>query len=523
MTCRDNRAVNLRDLRTLIESNRIGGRLATRSGVINMPASEDSLRVTGVDFDSRKVQAGSVYVAVRGQKSDGHDFLQAAVQRGASVLVLQEDQSAVDRVPDDFRGPVFEVPATRAALAPIAARFFGEPSSRLFTVGVTGTNGKTTTTHLIEQVLNHAAMPTGVIGTIDHHFGLKVWKSEMTTPDPVAFQSRLKEFVDLGARAVALEASSHALDQNRVDAVEFDVAVFSNLTRDHLDYHGTMENYFLSKSRLFTQLLRDSKKSRKTAILFADDAWSDRLEKALRGLSVDIVTFGETRGQLRYQVASQTFAGSEVELSTGEKFLVPMPGRHNVQNAIAALLVGRAAGVRLSLGAEALKGRVPGRLERVPNSKGLFVFVDYAHTDDALKSILASLDRVRSTMSPRPRIITVFGCGGDRDRGKRPLMREAALSHSDRVIVTSDNPRSENPESIIDDVLAGASAAALAKLSREVDRRKAIHLALAAARPGDVVLIAGKGHENTQTIGERVLPFLDSAVALEYFSTGSKE
>ncbi|MBL7687883.1 MAG: UDP-N-acetylmuramoyl-L-alanyl-D-glutamate--2,6-diaminopimelate ligase [Bdellovibrionaceae bacterium] len=342
----------------------------------------------------------------------------------------------------------------------------------------------------------------------------------MTTPDPLTFQTRLQEFIDAGAQAVALEVSSHALDQARVDGVDFDVAIFTNLTRDHLDYHQTMDHYFASKARLFTELLVQSRKSAKFGVIHFDDPWGEKLSK--QASSVEVLTFGRRPGaRYQYEILQHGFEGARFSIrdtATAEvpasEFSIQMPGLHNVQNAVSAVLAARALGIadraiREALGA--LKG-VAGRLERVPNDQGLNVFVDYAHTDDALRSILRSLDAIRQESGQTARLITVFGCGGDRDKGKRPMMCRAALDHSDLVVVTSDNPRSEDPDAIIDDIFAGARNEERDKMERCVDRRQAIQLAISLAKPGDVVLIAGKGHEKTQTIGDRVFEFSDVSV-----------
>lgn len=472
--------------------------------------------VGGIVFDSRRLKEDSVFVAVRGGRIDGHDFLKEAVREGSIALVVE----STAKVPQGFAGLVLEVPSTRKALSILASRYKGDPSLRLKTIGVTGTNGKTTVTHMVESILNRQGWPTGVIGTIDHHLGTRVWKSEMTTPDPLTFQTRLQEFIDAGAQAVALEVSSHALDQARVDGVDFDVAIFSNLTRDHLDYHQTMDHYFASKARLFTELLVQSRKSAKFAVIHFDDPWGEKLSK--QASAVEVLTFGRRPGaRYQYEILQHGFEGARFSIrdtATPEvpatEFSIQMPGLHNVQNAVSAVLAARALGIadrdiREALGA--LKG-VAGRLERVPNDQGLNVFVDYAHTDDALRSILRSLDAIRQESGQAVRLITVFGCGGDRDKGKRPMMCRAALDHSDLVVVTSDNPRSEDPDAIIDDIFAGARNEERDKMERCVDRRQAIQLAISLAKPGDVVLIAGKGHEKTQTIGDRVFEFSDVSV-----------
>lgn len=471
--------------------------------------------VTSICFDSRKLEKDCIFVAIRGTKVDGHAFLTEAVAKGAIALVVED----ASRVPSAFEGAVAVVSDTRVALNQLAARYFAFPAEKLFAVGVTGTNGKTTITHMIEAILNKAGKPTGVIGTIDHHLGTKVWPAELTTPDPLSFQKRLKEFVDLGAKAVALEVSSIGLRQARVDAVPFDVAVFTNLSRDHLDYHADMEDYFQAKRRLFVELLKTSSKSGKRAVVNIDDEAGRRL---LNELGSEAWSYGAIDGAtLRFEVIEQGFFGSRFRLHTPSgvgEFSIRMTGLHNVYNAAAAVGAALTAGVDLKTAAEALSGLngVKGRLEAVPNAKGLHVFVDYAHTDGAIETVLKYLNGIREAAGLKNKIITVFGCGGDRDRGKRPLMMKAAVNGSDLVVLTSDNPRTEDPESIIQDALAGAPKDALNRtVFTVVDRREGIRKAIELADPGDVVVIAGKGHEDYQQIGTVKYPFSDVEVARE--------
>lgn len=500
--------------------------------------------VTGIFFDHRKVTSGSVFVAIRGAQTDGHKFLLKAIQAGASAVVVEAESSekavAVlkrEGVPLDKTALVF-ANSTRLALAELAAAFQGFPSRQLFTAAVTGTNGKTTSTYMIEHVLNAGGLPTGVIGTIDHHLGSRVWPTSMTTPDPVEFQLRLSEFQQNGARAVSLEASSHALDQRRLDCVDFDFAVFTNLTRDHLDYHQAMDEYFMAKHRLFSELLASSAKPNRVALFNAMDPWAmrsyDMLSKSNdpRLATVKCLTFGDLgvapKSDFRYQILSQGFDGVKFALysqSDSFEIKISMPGLHNVQNAVGAFVAGISAGLSPKTVAEALcqlRG-VPGRLERVSNTRGLHIFVDYAHTDDALRAILAMLGTVRSQarsnsskQDAEAKILTVFGCGGDRDRGKRPLMMRAVLDGSDSVVLTSDNPRREDPEQILDDAMAAVQVNEHSKVRRYVDRRIAIEKAIESAAPGDVVLIAGKGHEMTQEIAEIKHPFSDVQVVRDF-------
>lgn len=472
-----------------------------------------SNKYSGLCFDSRKLKPQCIFVAVRGGTVDGHQFLSDASTKNAAVVVV-EDKS---KVPQGFKGEIVEVSNSREALNQLASHLCGEPSKKLFCVGVTGTNGKTTTSHVVEAILNQRGWPTGVIGTIDHHLQTGgqyyEWKTEMTTPDPISFQERLAEFVKLGARALAMEVSSHALHQSRVDEVPFDVALFTNLTRDHLDYHRDMDDYFAAKRKLFVELLARSEKRNKTAIVNGDDEYGLQL---LGTPGVTTWSYGATdQADLYFKSIEAGFDGTRFQLRTPagtREFRVRMPGLHNVYNAAAAIGSGLAAGASLEVCAAALESfvGVRGRLESVPNNKNLHVFVDYAHTDDAIRTILLSLGETRREAGLKNKIITVFGCGGDRDKGKRPLMMKAAVAGSDLVVLTSDNPRTEDPEQILRDAAQGADPAAMGKTVFEVvDRRKGIAKAIELASPGDVIVIAGKGHEDYQIIGTTRHPFSD--------------
>lgn len=460
-------------------------------------------------FDSRQVQKGSVFVAVRGAKADGHAYLEAAVRQGAVALVVEDER----RVPADFKGVVAVCPHSRVALDALAVRWSSDPTAKLFCVGVTGTNGKTSTTYLIESILNSASMSCGVIGTVDHHLGEKTWPSEMTTPDPVFLQKRLREFVEAGAKAVAMEVSSHALDQSRADSVQFDVAVFTNLTRDHLDYHATMEDYFAAKQKLFLEVLHASPKTTLRAIVNIGDEWGRRLRLSDRA---SLWTYGSDEADFRFEILASEFTGTVFRLDCPYGTVdvsFPMPGLHNVQNAVAALAVGLAAGLDLEQAVSALEKfrGVPGRLQSVTPASDLHVFVDYAHSPDALENVLKTLRQIRDGMGSPAKIWTVFGCGGDRDKGKRPEMAKVAESFSERIVITSDNPRTEDPFLILKEIQSGLSAEDKATLIE--DRERAIRHAIEHADPGDVILIAGKGHEDYQILGTEKRPFSDLEVA----------
>jgi len=472
------------------------------------------VEVIDVCSDARKVVPGAVFVAIRGTKADGHDFIADAIAKGAVALVL-EDRA---KLPEGFSGFVLQVPNSRQVLDILASRFCWDPGRDLFCVGVTGTNGKTSITYMVECILDYARMPIGVIGTVNHRMGEKVWASEMTTPDPVNLQKRMNEFREEGAAAVVMEVSSHALEQKRVDSVPFNTVVFTNLTRDHLDYHLTMEEYFKAKQRLFTDLLWKTNKSPCFAIINTDDKWGRQLRVADPAI---LWTYGHREGDFQYQILKMDFTSTEFKVQTpaGEaEAMIAMSGTHNVMNALAAIAVGVSAGIPLQTSIAALKDfkGVPGRLQAIPNNKNLAVFVDYAHSPDALENVLTALIRVRESMGSSAKIWTVFGCGGDRDKGKRPLMTQMALKYSNHVIITSDNPRTEDPMQIIRDMTYALPAGEQYKIQVEVNRRNAIEKAISQAKAGDVILIAGKGHEDYQIIGEEKMPFSDFEVAEEF-------
>jgi UDP-N-acetylmuramoyl-L-alanyl-D-glutamate--2,6-diaminopimelate ligase len=458
--------------------------------------------VTMLTFDSREVKLGSVFFAIRGTSADGHKHLAEVVQKNPAAIVV-EDRNAV---PKTYKGAVVVVKNARTALGEWAARFFGNPGEKLFCVGVTGTNGKTTSVYILESIFNEAGRGTGVIGTIDHHFRDKIWETNLTTPDAVALQSRLKEFVDLGAKVAAFEFSSIAIDQDRATSVPFKAAIFTNFTRDHLDYHKTMENYFAAKARLFTEILAPDA----LAVLNADDEQVRKLKPNCKTIS-----FGQKNGDERFTVGEQKLSGAKFRLRNVD-YQIATPGLHNVYNAVGATLVALEAGVSSEIVGRALskfKG-APGRLERVENSRGLHVFVDYAHTDDALRSVLGSLKNLMKESNSNGKLWVVFGCGGDRDKGKRPLMMKSAIEFADEVVLTTDNPRTEDPEDILQDSLAAGND----DVHVQVDRKTAIRFALQSAREDDVILVAGKGHENYQIIGTTKIPFSDVAVIRETFA-----
>jgi UDP-N-acetylmuramoyl-L-alanyl-D-glutamate--2,6-diaminopimelate ligase len=479
--------------------------------------------IEGICFDSRRCEADFLFVAVAGLKSDGHLFVPEAVRRGAKAIVYEKE------IARHASYTSIRVRDSRRALGVLGKNFFGNPSGALGLVGVTGTNGKTTVTYLLESILREAGHEPGVIGTVNYRWGQTVLAASHTTPESFELQRLLAGIREAGVSHVVMEVSSHALELRRVEDCEFDLGIFMNLTRDHLDFHGTMEDYYASKKRFFTDLLAGEKNGRRQGrIINIDDPWGRRLAEELgaKGLTtfgIDSIAFVQAKeadlslGEIR----------AEIETPAGAFPLrAPLSGRFNLYNILAATAAAFHLGIPLSAiqrGIECAKP-VPGRLEKISESGEPAVFVDYAHSEDALKRVLQNLARFR-----QGRIITVFGCGGDRDRGKRPLMGRAAAEESDLVIVTSDNPRTEEPLAIIGAIEGGIDASVMKKISPEeiraagagkiytvvADRREAIGMAVGLASPDDIVLIAGKGHEDYQIIGTKTFPFDDRTVGRE--------
>ena len=450
------------------------------------------VEVSGLAYSSRAVAPGTLFFCVPGFKVDGHDFAPDAVERGAAALVVQR--------PLDLGVPEVQVDDVRAAMAEIAARFHGDPTGDLDVAGITGTNGKTTTTFLVRSILEAAGRQCGLLGTVASIVGGQREQVERTTPEAIDLQATFRRMLDSGDRACAMEVSSHALHLHRVDGIRFACRVFTNLTQDHLDFHPSMEDYFAAKRMLF-------ERPGGPAIVNVDDAYGRRLASELG----DAVTFAidadaDYRATgVEFDTARSTFTLSSPDGDAGVE--IPLPGLFNVSNALAAIASARALGVPLDTAVSALAGaeRVPGRFEPVDEGQGFAVLVDYAHTPDSLENVLRAARGIT-----RGRLHVVFGAGGDRDQKKRPLMGRAASELADRVVVTSDNPRSEDPEAIVDQVLAGTTGDA----ERELDRRRAIQLAIESAGDGDVVVIAGKGHEQGQEFeGGRKEPFDDVTVA----------
>lgn len=467
--------------------------------------------VSAVCYDSRQVGPGAVFVALRGERSDGHAFIPQALARGAAALVIDRLDATTGSAP----GTVVEVTDTREALADLAAALHQNPSHRLKVAGITGTNGKTTTAFLLRHILERARLPCGLIGTVRYELGAGVVRpSSRTTPESLEVQAMLGEMRDAGCRAAVMEVSSHALTQDRVRGVAFDVAAWTNLTQDHLDYHRDMAAYFEAKARLFLELLPASAvgKKRPTAVVNLDDRHGQQLLQRIPKETA-VLTYGVgANANFRASNFKTEFAGSSFQLDAQDRsFLVRLPliGKFNIYNSLAALTAATAMGVSVREAVQALATApaVPGRLEPVPVKRNFQIYVDYAHTPDALENVLNTLRELR----PR-RLVTVFGCGGDRDRAKRPLMGRAADTLSDYAIVTSDNPRREDAAAIARDIEAGLSPGT-GRHEVILDRRAAIERAVELAGPRDIILIAGKGHEDYQEFSDRTVAFDDVQVA----------
>jgi UDP-N-acetylmuramoyl-L-alanyl-D-glutamate--2,6-diaminopimelate ligase len=467
--------------------------------------------VSSVEYDSRRVKPGSLFMAMRGETSDGNAFIDRAIQSGAVAVITD---SSAEKPRDNVAWAV--VPHGRRALARISANFYKHPAERIAIIGITGTNGKSTTAFLVESILTAAGRKSALIGTIEYHVAGKVFPASHTTPEALELNRMFNEALGQGATDAVMEVSSHALAQQRVFGVPFDVAVFTNLTRDHLDYHQTMEEYFAAKRALFEGCGVDAPRA---VVTNADDEYGAKLAAFSKKRSSVVLQYGWSNGDFHAEKADITPRGTRFDMVTPEgKIAVfsPLIGRVNVYNILAAAAAcyeRKCDAAAIVRGIEKLT-HVPGRFERVDCGQPFTVVVDYAHTDDALRNLTALAREFVSRAGAKGRVVTVFGCGGDRDRAKRPLMGEAAGRGSDFAILTSDNPRSEDPLAIINDAVVGLQKTGV-KYTVESDRRKAIALAINEARPGDIVLLAGKGHEKTQITREGSLPFDDVQVARE--------
>lgn len=464
----------------------------------------ESTEISGLTCDSRAVARGDIFVAFRGYAENGHRYIEGAIKRGAAVIIAEEAFQAPPEISKIF------VKDTRASLPALADNFYGQPSKNMTVIGVTGTNGKTTITYIIESIVKQSGQGAGVIGTVNYRFKDKILPAKNTTPGPIELQSILARMRDAGLKYAVMEVSSHSLDQHRVDSVRLDAAIFTNITNEHLDYHKTRDEYFNAKIKIFDRL-----KPGGYAILNMDD---DRVALLKNSIKMKVLTFGiKGDADVRAEDIDLDINGSrfsvltpygKLEINTG------LIGMHNISNILASIAASLAIGIDIDVikkGVEAVN-YIPGRLEQVVVGQRFKIFVDYAHTEDAMNNILSLLRGVAKN-----RIITVFGCGGNRDRQKRPLMGRAACRYSDRVIITSDNPRFEDPNKIIKEIESGIRSD-FSNYEIVTDRRKAIEKALEAASANDIIVIAGKGHENYQIIKDRALPFDDCEIAREILS-----
>ncbi len=483
---------HLMQLKTLVAA------LPTRE--VNGPLDRE---IEGIYYDSRRVQKNGLYVAVRGAKADGHQFTEQAIERGAIALVVEKPEN-------HSRATTLVVDDSRRALADLAFVFHGKPALRLKMAGVTGTNGKTTTTFLLKHICESAGLRSGLIGTVGYQIGERILPAIRTTPESADLQELLAQMVSAGCKAAVMEVSSHAIAQDRIRGLEWDVALFTNLTQDHLDFHRTMKEYFEAKAKLFTDLPGQENKHAAVAVINLDDRYGEQLVQRL-GDSVPVVTYGlGQRADFRASNYRTEFGGTSFQLDAkGRSYLVRVPliGRFNVSNALAALAAASSLGINLREAVLSLgkAPQVPGRLEAVPAKRQFQIFVDYAHTDDALLNVLKTLRE----LAPR-KLICVFGAGGDRDQAKRPLMGRVADQNADFSIITSDNPRKEDPLAIIAEIKKGFRSQNYEAIP---DRAEAIARAIALAQPRDIILIAGKGHEASQEFADHTIPFDDVQMA----------
>lgn len=476
--------------------------------VLDCPALKSdiaSIDISGVACNSRLVGKDFIFVAIKGTRENGEAFIDEAIKKGAKVIITQSAQRITrnaKRTAQD--GVIFiKVKDARKSLAKLAVQFYGNPSAEIKVVGVTGTNGKTTITYLLESLLREAGFSPAVIGTVNYRYNGKIFESKNTTPGPLEIQAMLADMRDSDVDYLAMEVSSHALDQNRIEGVNFHSAIFTNLTQDHLDYHKTKESYFKAKVKLFTGLSKNS-----FAVINNDDSYGRRLltkthaEKLTYGIKAKADFFAQ---DIEFGLAKTAFRLSSPR--GGIDITTNLIGYHNVYNVLALCAWGVREGFNLELIRSALNkfNFVPGRLERVDSAKDFSVFVDYAHTEDALKNVISTLKHLKHN-----RIIVVFGCGGDRDKGKRPKMGRVVSNLADYAIITNDNPRSEDPLEIIRDITRGIKKR---NYSVVPDRLEAIKESIAIAQAGDIILLAGKGHEAYQIIKNKVFPFDDRKAA----------
>jgi UDP-N-acetylmuramoyl-L-alanyl-D-glutamate--2,6-diaminopimelate ligase len=482
------------------------------AGIETIRRTGTSPEITGVEYDSRRVTNGSLFVAMQGETTDGNSFIARAIEQGAAAILTDSAKAFDER---NGTISIAQVAHGRNALALASANFFRHPEKQLKLTGITGTNGKTTTAFLLDAILNHSARKTVLVGTIEYHVVGSVRPSPHTTPESRDLLALFREGADAGAAESVMEVSSHALAQGRVYGLPYDVAIFTNLTRDHLDFHGTMENYFSAKKKLFDGSLSWPPR---TAVINLDDPSGTELIATALEAGAQILSYGLRTGEFHAEKLKMSPAGMTFTLQSPSgpaEIKTRLTGKVNVYNLLAASAAAYARGLTLEQICQGVASLacVPGRFQTVDEGQPFTVVVDYAHTDDALRNLTAVAREFVTVTGGK--VITLFGCGGDRDRTKRPLMGRAAGEGSDFVVLTSDNPRSEDPEAILRDALPGLQQTP-ARYAVEADRAAAIKLALHEAKPGDIVLLAGKGHEKTQTIHGKSIPFDDAAIASQY-------
>ncbi len=464
------------------------------------------LIITGLSANSQAVSPGNLFIAKKGNAHDGNDFIPEAIKGGAVAIATDLYDPSLNHIVQIIHPQVNKIESA------LADNFYGQPSQNLLLVGITGTNGKTTTSYIIKNVLDALHLPCGLIGTIEYHVGKYAYQASRTTPDVTLNHKLLYEMFHNGCLSGVMEVTSHALDQGRVDHIDYDAAIFTNLSLDHLDYHGTMEEYALAKKKLFDGLGKGRKK-KTYAIINGDSPWGKFM---VQDCTASVFTFGiDASADLRAANIEFTSNGTEATLLYKEKSYAcffPIIGRYNIYNCLAALSIG----LSLEFPMEKLLPivssfpSVKGRLQQIKNKKGLNIFVDFAHSDDALSNVLKTLNEVKK---PEGRIIVVFGCGGDRDKSKRPKMAKACENLSQYAIITTDNPRSEDPMQICQEIIAGFSSKKYYHV--ELDRKAAIRQAIEMSQPKDIILIAGKGHEHFQVFAHKTIEFDDSQIAAE--------
>jgi len=477
----------------------------------NKASYKASNKILSIETDSRKVMPGSIFVALKGKTKDGHNYLEEAIKKGAKALVVEKNYPPLNRlVLKKNSGWICKTANTRKILPLLLNEFYDHPTEKMFCVGVTGTNGKTTLSHILYFLFSQCGWRTSMIGTIKNKFENLEQKNALTTPESTELFKIINHFYTKGAKALVMEVSSIGLDQERTEGIDFNLAVFTNLSKDHLDYHLNMESYFQSKKKLFERSIHSSK-NHFLGILNLDDPYGVRLAQEIK---TPYISYGHKNARFSWEILSQDLSGTWFKLLFENKALkayLPLPGLYNVSNAVAALCCVHSAGFSLEQAIEALAEvpQVPGRLERICPHHPSLIFIDYAHTPQALKAVLSFLNQHKKN-----KIITVFGCGGNRDKEKRPLMANIAETFSDKVILTSDNPRKEDPLKIIQDSMTGVQKKE--KFTIEVDRKKAIEKSLLLAKKEDILLVAGKGHEREQIVGQKRVPFNDIEVIKNY-------